>query len=187
MAYHRPRAEASHQAYGHLHQQQPTSDGVSPISQDEYQPVPSFNLSNQSTVAPEIQDPEAPFNPKPEDVYVPHSPLQRRQHEIVAWGLEFGALFLSICSLIAAALVLANYNGKRLDEWHFVTSINTVISALGVLSKATLAFTISSCIGQHKWNWFRVRKDELSVLDKFDSASRGPWGSVDLLFWSKGM
>jgi hypothetical protein len=94
-------------------------------------------------------------------------------------------LLLAVAALVSAAVVLASYDGKALDEWRFATSINTIISTLGVISKASLAFAVSASIGQHKWNWFRERKDELHVFERFDEASRGPWGSINLLLWSR--
>lgn len=87
--------------------------------------------------------------------------------------------------MAAAAAVLAMHDGKRLNEWKFAASINTVISVLGVISKAALAFAVSSSLGQHKWNWFWVRQDQLNVFAKFDGASRGLWGSLNLLSWSR--
>ena len=102
-----------------------------------------------------------------------------------AWTLELLSLSLSVTSLLAAAVVLGHFNEKPLDEWRFVTSINTIISILGVISKATLAFAVSSAFGQHKWNWFRTRQDELRVFVTFDEATRGPLGGIKLLFWSK--
>lgn len=85
-------------------------------------------------------------------------------------------------------MVLSRYDGRRLEEWgpgFLGINLNTVISALGVISKANLAFVLSSAIGQHKWNWFRGRHDKLGVFDKFEQASRGPWGSANLLLWSR--
>ncbi|KAK0754558.1 hypothetical protein B0T18DRAFT_386415 [Schizothecium vesticola] len=87
---------------------------------------------------------------------------------------------------VSAAAVLSLHDGKPVEEWGSPTiSLNTVISALGVVSRATLAFSVSGVIGQHKWNWFRRRQDRLGVFEKFDEASRGPWGSASLLWWSK--
>jgi hypothetical protein len=107
---------------------------------------------------------------------------RRKPRHFIPWILELAALCLSICSLAAAIILLTYENGKPLNQWRFPTSINTVISALGVVSKASLAFAISASIGQHKWNWFRVHRDDIRVFETFDEASRGPWGSLNLLF-----
>ncbi|GAB1318532.1 hypothetical protein MFIFM68171_08742 [Madurella fahalii] len=77
------------------------------------------------------------------------------------------------------------HDEKPLSEWKFAASINTVISVLGVVSRAALVFAVSSSLGQHKWNWFRERHDELRVFVKFDEASRGLLGSLNLHLWSR--
>lgn len=101
------------------------------------------------------------------------------------WLLEIGALLASALSLAAAVGIMASQNGKPVAEWKFPTSINTVVAVLGAISKATLAFTISACLGQHKWNWFKARDDKLGLFEKFDDA-RGPWGSLFLIAGIRG-
>jgi uncharacterized protein DUF3176 len=111
------------------------------------------------------------------------SKLVSSKEFLKSWGLEFGAVIVSISSIIATIVVLSIWNGQPLTKWHFVTSLNTVISTLGALSRVTLGFSISVCIAQQKWNWFRGRRDRLKMFERFDHASRGPGGSSKLL-WS---
>ncbi|KAI1502035.1 hypothetical protein F5X99DRAFT_427659 [Biscogniauxia marginata] len=66
---------------------------------------------------------------------------------------------------------------------HFFLSANAVVSTLAAISRTTLAFSISSCLGQVKWNWFKKQSDNLIGFDRFDDASRGPWGSLWLIIW----
>ena len=40
---------------------------------------------------------------------------------------------------------------------------------------------VASCLSQLKWRHFMRRSDNLSILEVFDDASRGPWGSKILL------
>lgn len=101
------------------------------------------------------------------------------------WTLEISAIALSIAALVAVAVLLPLYDNKPLTKWNFFLSFNTVISILGATSRAALAFAIGSCISQGKWNWFSRRDDSIMVFDRFEEASRGPWGSVRLLWWSK--
>ncbi|KAK1540357.1 hypothetical protein CPAR01_06346 [Colletotrichum paranaense] len=101
------------------------------------------------------------------------------------WILEILAVSLSISALVAIAVLLPLYNDKPLASWSFRFSFNTVVSILGATSRATLAFAVSACISQGKWNWYRKRDDTIMVFDRFEEASRGPWGSVRLLWWSK--
>jgi len=144
---------------------------------------PDRNLALADSTATATHPPSAAGNT--EQSSAPPS-RQDCQPLFSAWGLEFGALIISLAATVSAAVVLSLYDGKPLDEWGSSTiSLNTVISALGVVSKATLAFAVSGAIGQHKWNWFRMRQDGLGVFEKFDEASRGPWGSASLLWWSR--
>jgi hypothetical protein len=121
---------------------------------------------------------------------LPDPPASRPIHSrwpLPAWLLEIGSTLLSISALLAAIVVLATQNGKPVTDWHFPASINTVVSTLGVISKVSLAFTISACLGQQKWNWFRKHQGNLSLFEIFDSASRGPWGSLGLLIFARTM
>ncbi|KAI1487660.1 hypothetical protein F5X96DRAFT_686643 [Biscogniauxia mediterranea] len=68
-------------------------------------------------------------------------------------------------------------------RWNFFLSVNAVISTLAAISRTSLAFSISSCLGQAKWNWFKRRPGNLIGFDRFDDASRGPWGSFWLIVW----
>jgi hypothetical protein len=101
------------------------------------------------------------------------------------WKFETCLLFLSVCSLIAIIVLLAVEDGTALASWKFYFSLNTVVSVLGTISRASLASSVGSCIAQEKWNWFRKRQDPLYLFDRFDSASRGPLGSFRLLYWLK--
>lgn len=101
------------------------------------------------------------------------------------WKFETSLLFLSVCSLVVIIILLAVEDGTALDSWKFYFSLNAVVSALGTISRASLASSIGSCIAQEKWNWFCKRQDSLYLFDRFDSASRGPLGSFKLLYWLK--
>lgn len=101
------------------------------------------------------------------------------------WKFEISLLFLGVCSLLAITILLAVEDRKRLDSWKFYLSLNTVVSILGTISRASLASSVGSCIAQEKWNWFRKRQDPLYLFDRIDNASRGPLGSLKLLYWLK--
>ncbi|KAK3386569.1 hypothetical protein B0H63DRAFT_520659 [Podospora didyma] len=140
----------------------------------------------QSTASPPVKDLKdscSDESNKPTQRYraSPHS----HHRQWTTWILEIGALCLSIAAAVSAALVLSSYNGKPREEWRFFTSINTVISILGVISKVNLAFAVSSALAQQKWIWFRAQEDDLRVFEKFDDSTRGPWGSLTLLLWSR--
>ncbi|KAK0736240.1 hypothetical protein B0T21DRAFT_177553 [Apiosordaria backusii] len=51
--------------------------------------------------------------------------------------------------------------------------------------RAPLAFVVGSCLGHEKWIWFKKRPGKLAGFVRFDDASRGPLGSMSLLWWLK--
>ncbi|KAF4836421.1 hypothetical protein CGCTS75_v001701 [Colletotrichum tropicale] len=114
----------------------------------------------------------------------------RRSREILPsgqyhWTLEIGAIVVSISSLVAILVLLPIFENQPLASWSLPVSLNAIVSVLGATSRASLAFAISACISQGKWNWFRQRNDSVMVFDRFEEASRGPWGSLRLLWWTK--
>lgn len=100
-----------------------------------------------------------------------------------SWYLEIGAVILSFLALAAAIIVLRYEDGKAITQYTFYLSLNTVVSILGTIAKSSLAFALAACMGQGKWNWYRSRRSELVGFQRFDEASRGPWGSIKFLWW----
>ncbi|KAM7186723.1 Protein of unknown function (DUF3176) domain containing protein [Rhypophila sp. PSN 637] len=108
--------------------------------------------------------------------------LTRRGH---SWIVEIIALLISVGALGAICIILPLYDGQPLDAWSFVLSLNTVVSILGATSRASMGFALSAAFGQEKWNWYRDRDDKLLTFDRFDEATRGPFGSLKLLWHLK--
>ncbi|ORY72145.1 uncharacterized protein BCR38DRAFT_28151 [Pseudomassariella vexata] len=101
------------------------------------------------------------------------------------WRLEISAVLLSLCAVAVSVILLISAHDRPLAKFDWFISFNTVISILGAVSRASLGFAIGSCLGQGKWNWFKMRSDRLIAFEKFEEASRGPWGSMWLLLWLK--
>ena len=100
-----------------------------------------------------------------------------------SWVLEIIAIVVSAGAIFAIIALLHRENGRSLTGWKLVVSLNTVVAALGTLARTTLAFALSACIGQQKWNWLRRKPDGLVAWERFDEASRGPWGGTRLFVW----
>ncbi|KAK8001903.1 hypothetical protein PG991_014125 [Apiospora marii] len=115
---------------------------------------------------------------KEDGVQPPH---RRASSHWAGWKWELLLLLLSILSFVATVITLYRLNNTSLDSWTFFLGLNTVVSILAAISRAALAFAVSSCVGQAKWNWYRRKQDSLYVFERFDQASRGPWGSLRLL------
>lgn len=99
------------------------------------------------------------------------------------WNWETFALFISFSSMMVLVALLVYVDGRPLSQWSGIISLNALISTLGAISRTSMGFAISSCLAQAKWNWFKRRTDTLIAFDRFDEASRGPWGSLWLVIW----
>ncbi|KAM5349283.1 hypothetical protein ACJ41O_005790 [Fusarium nematophilum] len=99
-----------------------------------------------------------------------------------SWSLEIGALLLGAASFGALLYLLVAYDGKPISEWKkFPLSLNAVVSILAGVTQAALAFVVSMCLSQGKWNWAAKFVEPLVDFDRFDAASRGAWGSARLV------
>ena len=99
--------------------------------------------------------------------------------------MEIGALILSIATFGTAIGLLRWQQDKQLSAWTFSASLNTIIAIIGTISRLLLAFSVSACIGQQKWNWLRIRREKLVSFEYFDAASRSPMGAARLAFFLK--
>lgn len=88
---------------------------------------------------------------------------------------------VAIAALCSIAIVLGIYRGQPLSKWPHTIKLNTVLSALTTTMKVSMMLAVSACLGQLKWLWYR-RSRSLQDFQLFDGASRGPWGSSELLF-----
>lgn len=96
------------------------------------------------------------------------------------WKWEFATWLLGSCALGGIVALLVHYQGRPLQEWTIDIRLATVVAALSQVAQSALLVSVSSCIGQLKWDWFRKERSA-SDLDKFEEASRGPQGSLFLL------
>jgi hypothetical protein len=105
------------------------------------------------------------------------------RNTLLSWAFEITAITVTLGALLAIIFVLHRENGKSLSSWTLPVTLNTVIAALSTLARSTLAFALSACMGQLKWNWLHVRADQIQAWERFDGASRGPWGATRLFIW----
>lgn len=98
------------------------------------------------------------------------------------WLWEILAYCFSLICMGTVVVVLINEDGKPLDQWGFRITPNTVISFIVTLAKSAFLLAITETISQLKWLHFHSESHRLSDLQLFDEASRGPFGSLKLLF-----
>ncbi|KAF2201659.1 hypothetical protein GQ43DRAFT_486696 [Delitschia confertaspora ATCC 74209] len=97
------------------------------------------------------------------------------------WWWELFSWLVSFAAVVAIIAILIAYNGKPPPgKIMFGITLNAYISIFSAVGKAALILPVSEAIGQLKWIWFR-RESKLWDFFTFDSASRGPWGSLMLL------
>ncbi|KAI0414754.1 hypothetical protein F5X98DRAFT_348475 [Xylaria grammica] len=107
---------------------------------------------------------------------------QTTRQSLARWKWEIMGMILSLSSLAASIVLLAVYDGQRTDSWMAPFTLNTFISILAQTSRTSLAFGVGSSLGQAKWNNFSKRSGNLALFGAFDEASKGPWGSLNLLY-----
>jgi hypothetical protein len=96
------------------------------------------------------------------------------------WLYEVAALAFSVGCLVALAVVLGIYDKKKTPEFAYNITLNALISVLSTAAKSSLLFAIAGTLGQVKWAWFTENR-QLSDMQTFDDATRGPWGALILL------
>lgn len=78
--------------------------------------------------------------------------------------------------------LLAYEDGKRLDQQGFRITANAVVSFIVTLAKSSFLLGITEAISQLRSLHFYDKSHKLSDLKIFDEASRGPLGSLKLVF-----
>ncbi|EHK45371.1 hypothetical protein TRIATDRAFT_174938, partial [Trichoderma atroviride IMI 206040] len=98
------------------------------------------------------------------------------------WWMEVLTIFISTGFMIGLLAILASFQNRLTTEWTFFISINAVVAIVITAARATLLATVSVCLSQEKWNHFNNRARRLQDLNIIDRASRGPLGSIQMLF-----
>jgi hypothetical protein len=130
----------------------------------------------------EIRDNRASFTSE-EDAIGTNYPL-RRNYIFLSWWQEIAWCVFATGLLFALVGLLKTYDKKPAPEW-FV-SLNAVVAAIATICRASMVIPVSEGLSQLKWNAFARSQRPLNDLKTFDQASRGPFGSLMLLFKTRG-
>lgn len=110
----------------------------------------------------------------------------RRATWLDSWLFEWITLVFSVSCFVTIAVILWVYDGKVRPELGHDLSLNAIISALATGCKSALVLVIGEAICQLKWLWFQSprRRDGQQLIDiqRYDAASRGPLGSLMIVF-----
>ncbi|KAF2262248.1 hypothetical protein CC78DRAFT_582734 [Lojkania enalia] len=102
--------------------------------------------------------------------------------EIISWSISA----LCMATILTVLLVLED---RPLSTWPLTSSfsLNTFIATIARIASAALLLPVSEALGQLKWSWFfQGTSKKMWDFEIFDNASRGPWGSLQLLVRTKG-
>ncbi|CAG7963955.1 unnamed protein product [Penicillium salamii] len=97
------------------------------------------------------------------------------------WLLELATSIVALCLLAGIIVIFIFMDGDPLSDWEVGLSPNAWISILTTACAALFMHGVSTFIGQHKWLYYMKGSHQLADLEKFDEASRGPWGSFKFL------
>ncbi|KAK0391655.1 hypothetical protein NLU13_1154 [Sarocladium strictum] len=113
---------------------------------------------------------------------VKHTPRQTWLQSASPWALELVWCLLSVVLLMGLVMVLSTYDKQRLPEIPLGITLNTIVAILATATRAVTVFLIGQGISQLKWNQYVGGHKPLTNLQVFDEASRGPWGSLQMVF-----
>ncbi|KAI5837342.1 hypothetical protein DFP73DRAFT_589071 [Morchella snyderi] len=116
-------------------------------------------------------------------------PLHPQKQRIDYWAWEFIALIVSFIAVATSAVVLLMFDQKPIPAWSWQSngiSVNSIISLLSTLSRASLLMPIDECMGQLMWLRYEYRAQRLADVGLYNEASRGAWGALRLVWKQRG-
>lgn len=132
-----------------------------PVMSIEYVPVDTFSEDNSRS---KITQPKKP------------------NLSIKEWIWELLAIICSLVCMAAVVAILAKMQSQPLSHWTFPIALNATVAIFITAAKSMALLVIAACIAQSKWIFFKSTRRKLRELDYFESASRGPLGSLLLLY-----
>jgi hypothetical protein len=98
------------------------------------------------------------------------------------WGLELLSSFTTLALFAGMVAIFCSMSNKPYSEWPLSISINTTIAILSTACTAAIMHNVSAFIGQLKWLHFKRSSRSVYNVERFDEASRGPYGAILLIF-----
>lgn len=147
-------------------------------------PAPPTSSDHNLIEGPNSSHEYCPIPPAPKD-FEDQAIIQRPQSFDLAgsWTWEIASAVFSIICLVLLAIFLQQVDGEQYDSWRYNLSPNTVASAIVTIAKAALLISVSSCISQIKWSQGeKAKRSPLYHIQALDQASRGTWGSLEILW-----
>ena len=161
----------------------PRSTSLSPRK-----PLPKPNFSNHKPSSGEQEDVAAVAESENQTMQRDSRKTTRRCTRFAIdtiWLPEIISFLLAVIAFLSIVILLAVRKDKPLPKWPSLISINSLVAVFSAVLRVALLFPIAECVSELKWIWF-ANPQPLSDFDRFDSASRGPWGALKLLLKRPG-
>lgn len=97
-----------------------------------------------------------------------------------SWIMEIAACTLAAILFGAEVVTLFFFDGKGVDRWPSLWSLNSAVAFITTVIESLLFFAIASAIGQMKWLWFLSSKNKLIWIDLLARSST-PVGALSIL------
>lgn len=110
------------------------------------------------------------------------SPTFFKKIVLDTWTCETLSIVFSMACVGAVAVVVGLYDGEPIPQFPSGITLNTIISILSTAARSALVYVLSATVGQLKWHWFSRKGHRLRDMQALDDASRGPLGSIVVLF-----
>jgi hypothetical protein len=101
------------------------------------------------------------------------------------WLVGISAWILALLIFGGLVGVLKAFDGANVPKWRFGITLGAIASLFASVGGYILMIPLSSALGQWKWLWCRTTRP-VSDFTVIERASRGPLGSLLLLFRWKG-
>ncbi|KAJ4366794.1 hypothetical protein N0V83_007319 [Neocucurbitaria cava] len=102
---------------------------------------------------------------------------------LTKWLPEIISVLVALAVLLEIVILLAVYDGHPNPLWSGGITLNAIISFASMVFRTSLMVPVASCLSQLSWVWLAQGRRQLFDVVRFDQASRGPYGSLKLLFW----
>lgn len=100
------------------------------------------------------------------------------------WNVELWICFLIFVIPFVALGTLLPYHAKPLPQWPLRITINALISVYPTVLKAAITAVLSSGLAQLQWALFTSPRP-LHDAVRYDEATRGPWGALQILWFHR--
>ncbi|PWY89612.1 hypothetical protein BO94DRAFT_555936 [Aspergillus sclerotioniger CBS 115572] len=171
-----PDTELNEPVYEHL------LEGVQRPEDDDWDRDTDTSSQQTRYDDPENLSAPPPLTPQPQTTIAEEGQTQTASEIMSDWFLlEILGVILSAGLLIAMVVVLNTRNKHPQPHWRYM-SLNSLVSWMSTLSKACILFSVNKALGQLKWVWFAQTSRPVFDIRTFDSASRGPFGGIALVW-----